>query len=77
MNARAKHRVPTVPARDFRQEELDLAEKWRAVQAAELSGKLGARKAAAARRVIGWQLRAVQAVRKAVERRDAGRRVRP
>lgn len=48
-------------------------DKWRAVQADELSGKLGARKAAAARRIIGWQLRTVQAMRKAVERRAAGR----
>lgn len=65
------------PPRDFRQEELDLVEKWRAVQADERSGKLGARKAAAARRIIGWQLRAVQAVRKAVEHRAVGRRARP
>jgi len=68
------HQPPPLPARDFRREELDLVEKWRAVQAAELSGKLGGRKAAASRRVIGWQLRAVQAVRKAVERRAAGRK---
>ncbi|MFA6544993.1 MAG: hypothetical protein WCS99_11245 [Limisphaerales bacterium] len=59
--------------RDFRRKELALVDKWRAVQADELSGKLGARKAATARRIIGWQLRAVQAVRRAVERRAAGR----
>lgn len=62
------------PPRDFRQEELELAEKWRAVLADERSGKLGARNAAAARRIIGWKLRAAQAVRKAVERRAAGRK---
>lgn len=66
--------TPAEPARDFRQEELDLVEKWRAVQADELSGKIGARNAATMRRIIGWKLRAVQAVRKAVERRAAGRK---
>ncbi|MEQ2008167.1 MAG: hypothetical protein ABMA26_15320 [Limisphaerales bacterium] len=74
MNAPAKYREPPAPTRDFRQEELELANKWRAVQTDELSGRLGARKAATARRIIGWQLRAVQAVRKAVERRAAGRK---
>ncbi|MEQ2007996.1 MAG: hypothetical protein ABMA26_14460 [Limisphaerales bacterium] len=73
MNPPAKHREPSAPSRDFRREELELVDKWRAVQADELSGKLGARKAAAARRIIGWQLRTVQAMRKAVERRAAGR----
>lgn len=74
MNTPAKHREPPAPARDFRREELELVEQWRAVQADELSGKLGARKAATMRRIIGWKLRAVQAVRKAVERRAAGRK---
>lgn len=74
MNPSAKHREPPAPVRDFRREELDLVEKWRAVQADELSGKIGARTAAMWRRIINRMLRAVQAERKAVERQAAGRK---
>lgn len=63
--------------RDFQQEEAELAEQKMRTMRDMLAGKISTRKAQRVFYVIHRQLRAVQAERKAVERRVAGRRAGP
>lgn len=73
MSKAHKPLTPPEPARDFRREELELANRKSQAWEDMLAGRISTRQAQRAFYVIHRQLRAVQTERKTAERRAAGR----